>query len=98
MQRVNQTISTLPRNTDGGTNPDPGFNPPPDGEMPVDSGSTLRYDDWSPTETPPAVPDSTATTPAKPGSAKTKTKTRETAPAAQPAPAKKVQKAGENNR
>ncbi len=95
LQRVNQTISTLPRNTDGSTNPDPGFDPPAEGEIPVDTTSTLRYEDWTPTETP--AQDST-TTPTKPGSAKTKMKTRETAPAAQPAPAKKAQNTGENNR
>lgn len=59
LQKMSQTISTLPQNTDGNTTiEDPGFNPPAEGEMPVDTSSTLRYEDWSPSETPAApVPD-----------------------------------------
>lgn len=89
LQRVNQTISTLPRNTDGTANPDPDFDPPGD-EVPSDPAS-MRYDDWSPTETP-AVPDS-STTP-KTNSLKTKMQPKATTPAAQPA--QKSKKAGEN--
>jgi len=92
LQRVNQTISTLPRNTDGSPNPDPDFDPPGD-ETPSDPAS-MRYDDWSPNETP-AVPDSTTT--GKANSLKTKMQPKATTPATQPAPVKKAPKANGNN-
>ncbi|MFN0013622.1 MAG: hypothetical protein ACKVU2_03660 [Saprospiraceae bacterium] len=87
LQKVSQTISTMPQNTDGTTNTDPGFNPPSEGEMPSDSTSGLRYDDWTPTETPTSpqpAPDSTGT---KPGNLKGKIQN----PKQQQAPAEKSQ-------
>ncbi len=54
LQKLNQTISNLPQKQDGNTewNGNTNFDPAPEGDMPQDTSTTLRYDDWSPTETP----------------------------------------------
>lgn len=98
LQKMSQTISTLPQNTDGNTTiEDPGFNPPAEGEMPVDTTSTIRYEDWSPSETPAAVPDSSAA--GKPvGTQKIKPNAKNTTPTDKPQSAKSLKKAeGSNN-
>jgi len=81
LQKLNQTISTLPaKDTNTGNNDwtgASGFDPPAEGELPADSSSTLRYDDWSPTE-PAADPGAGKNTPDK-----------SLKPAAKPAPANK---------
>jgi len=97
IQKMSQTISTLPQNTEGSTTTeDPGFNPPPDGELPVDTTSTLRYEDWSPTETPAAVPDSSAA--GKPsGAQKIKPNAKNTTPSEKAQPGKLIKKTDKNN-
>jgi len=54
LQKMNETISNLPikehTNNDGNSSSD--FNIPQD--TPANSNSTFKYEDWSPTETPPA--------------------------------------------
>lgn len=54
LQKVNQAISNFPTkgNADGNSNSD--FNIPEEGNLPPDSTGTFQYEDWSPTETPPA--------------------------------------------
>jgi len=96
LQKMSQTISTLPQNNDGSTVSDPGFNPPSDGELPVDSTSTIRYDDWSPTETPaPAAPD---TTKSKGNTLKMKPNVKQQAPSDKAQPAKPLPKTDGNNK
>lgn len=97
LQKMSETISTLPQNSDGTTVSDPGFNPPPDGEIPVDSTSTIRYDDWSPTETPaPSAPDTTTSTKGK--TLRMKPNMKNQAPTDKAQPAKPINKTeGSNN-
>jgi len=97
LQKMSQTISTLPQNTDGNTTiEDPGFNPPAEGEMPVDTASTIRYEDWSPSETPATVPDSSAV--GKPsGTQKIKPNAKNTVPSEKAQPARPLKKTDDSN-
>jgi len=66
LQKLNQTISTLPAKTDNAGSTlyeDPNFTVPQDGTLPQDTTSSFKYEDWSPV-TPPANVKSPKTTPA----------------------------------
>ena len=68
IQKLNQTISTLPASNPGAGNEWNGasdFSVPAEGELPPDSTSTLRYDDWSPTDNAPASSGAEKSMPAK---------------------------------
>ncbi|NUO01964.1 MAG: hypothetical protein HUU01_15275 [Saprospiraceae bacterium] len=81
LQKLNQTISTLPVKTDNagnaGSMEDPDFVIPQEPSVQQDSTASFKYDDWTPTN-PPAVNPNAKTKPAEtasPAKGEKKTKT-----------------------